>query len=177
MPRRKIYYSPRDTRFYDEHASGIVSTRIAVQNLEADETGAIIDSRGRTIDVELLRPATITRDIYTQSDALGRTFVSAETRSRLIAEEDVTSVALRGNQDVVARIVVKTDDGRVHVFERGSGLDKEVDLDQLKDGVRGVARKGLQDTESASGKKYKVTTNDIKKGTIRLDFYVRTIKR
>lgn len=176
MARGDIYYSPRAKRFYQEGRRGAVSRDFGVRSLRYDpESDIFVDSRGRTIDKSLLGTETRSTQRFTAQDESGRVFVSAETRSRAISEQQAKAIRLNSNQDITVRTVVTTPDGRTHVFTRSYGFGKNIDPAEAKELAAKQARAALLNTKGADGKNYQLSTPTVKNRTVRQDFYVRTV--
>lgn len=176
MAEGDVYYSVKAGQFYQEGRRGAVSRDTAVRNLNYDsELDVFIDSRGRTIERELLATQTRTAQRFTKVDLEQRRFISTETRSQIVQENQLKITQLKSNQDIVVRTVVTTPDGRTHVFYRSYGLGSNVDPGEAKSLASKSARAALLKSKDAKGNTYSLTTNDVRNATVRQDFYKRTI--
>lgn len=172
-----IYYSFKSNRFYQEGRRGPVGRDVGVRSLNYDpESGSFMDSRGRTISREALATESRTAWRFTTTDLRGRVYITGEAKSQAIAESQVNNTRLEANQQITIRGVVTTADGRVHVFEQSSTLGQRANAENLKAALTRQARAALLNTQDRFGNNYSVDTPTVGNSTIRVDFYVRTIK-
>lgn len=177
MAKGDIYYSNKAKRFYQEGRSGAVSTDVGARSLTYDPaTEKFIDSRGQTIEREILAPNTRTAQRFTAMDLERRTFLAREVKSRIITEEEALLTKVKGNEQIQVRTVVTTPDGKTHVFYRGFGTGKNVDPEEAKSLAAKSARGALLKVEDGQGNPvYQVTTNQVKSASVRQDFYKQSV--
>jgi hypothetical protein len=177
MATGDIYYSPRANRFYQEGRRGALNRDYAVRNLRYDEqTSTFIDDRGRTISREIMAKATRSVNRFVGHDAEGRAFVTGEASSRAIQPHETSTIPLKSNQVLQVRTVVTTGDGRTHVFYRSMNTGVNVSEAEMRN--RGIkhARSVLLKTKDRAGHNYVISTPDLKKRSVRQDFYLTTVK-
>lgn len=175
-----IWYSFKAGRFYQDGKSGYVGRDQAVRslryNIDAEGKGTFIDSRGHTIDRALLSTESRTAWRFTTTDLRGRVYLTGEARSREIAENQVNTTRLDANQQITIRGVVTTADGKTHIFEQSSALGQKANVEYLKAALTRQARAALLNTQDTMGNNYEIDTPTVGNSTIRVDFYVKTIK-
>ncbi len=169
-PEGEIYYSPRADRFYQAGRRGAVSRESALPSLRYDpDAGRFRDQRGRLIDDELLTPVDRRVQSIAGLDAEGRPFIKTVMVDDKLTQEAARNTKLAGNEQIVVRIVVKTEDGIAHSFSVSSQLGKTPDLDALEELATRRARAILKD------QKYDIDTPTVSGATINVSYLRRRV--
>jgi hypothetical protein len=166
----EIYYSPRAARFYQVGRRGAVKNETAYGTLRYDEdAGRFRDQRGRLLDNELLAPRATVTQRWIGRDAEGNAMVRTTMRDVAVDETAARNAQLARNQQLVARVVVRTDDGRVHVYYASTKLGGRQSLDQLAEQAKRNARGDLK------SRGYDIDTPTVSGNTMRVDYVKRTV--
>ena len=170
-----IFYSFRGQRFYQEGRRGAVGRDVAIRSLRYDPDAQVFrDSRGNSIKAEILAPADRVRNNLIAHDKDGRPFISTQQDNRTISPEQVAATRPNANQELIARVVVYTPDGKAHVFSVSNGFGRAANPEELLAKAQRIARSRFLDPIYTGGDPYDLSTPDVGKSTVSISYQVRT---
>lgn len=169
-PPGEIYWSPRAKRFYQQGRRGAVSNEKGLPTLRYDsQRGQWRDQRGRFVPDTVLAPVVKRVHRFTARDEQNRPFISTEFHDRLTSRQQVTRQALKGNQQVVVRTVVKGPDGRLHITYTTSKLGERININALDDKANRHASANLR------SKGMDISTPAVEGATVSRSYHKRTV--
>jgi hypothetical protein len=170
QPQGEVYFNRKSGRFQDAETGRFVSRETSVGFIEYDtEAGRFRDVRGNTVPDSVLGPPQTNVIRTLGRDSQGRPFLTVEFRDKLITEVEAVETPLASNEMYNVRVVIRTPDGKAHVFSTSSTKGGRPNIQSLKALAYRRAKAKLQD------KGYTMTTNDVEQATVNVSISRRTV--
>jgi len=171
LPPGAVFWSPLAQRFYQEGRRGALSGEKAIERLEFNPAKkAFVDERGRSVPDKVLQAVERRVTSFLARDAKGRPFMASQFVDKKITRSQASQLSPNSNQQVMVRVVVRTADGKAHVFYTSSSLGRRPNMEDLTLKANARAAGGLRE------KGYKIPTNKIGEMTLIREYIIRTVR-